>query len=203
MENQKAETQDQQLVELKVMNSTSQTDEDEDEDVNVVRYDSAQSYDYADFDCGVESINTYLHGNMERDFKNSASAPHFAVIDDEVIGYFTLASHAIEKNELKGALKSSCPYRSVSAIIIGKLGVDAFYQGNGTGKRLLGQAIRIAWESSRDVGTKLVVLHAREGTEPFYQKAGFIQGKLDPTLFIYPLKQYENKLRCIAEERKK
>ena len=203
MENQKTETQDQQVAELKVVKLGSQVDEEDESDVSIVRYDSALTYDYAGFDCDVESVNTYLHNNMARDFKSSTAKPHLAVVDDEVIGYFTLASHAIEKIELKGALKSSCPYRSVSSIIIGKLAVDKFYQGNGLGMWLLGQAIKIAWESSRDVGTKLVVLNAREGTEAFYQQAGFIQGKHDKTLFIYPLKQYEDELRRIVEDRKK
>ncbi|WP_419208247.1 GNAT family N-acetyltransferase (plasmid) [Photobacterium leiognathi subsp. mandapamensis] len=204
MENQKTKTKGQQIVDLELVKATLQIDnEDEEEDVRILRYDSELTYDYSSFNCGVDSINTYLHENMERDFKSSTAKPHLAVVDDEVIGFFTLASHAIEKIELKGALKSSCPYRSVSSIIIGKLAVDEFYQGEGMGKWLLGQAIKTAWECSRDVGTKLVVLHAREGTEAFYQQAGFIQGKHDKTLFIYPLKQYEDELRRILEERKK
>lgn len=191
MDSKEAETKIGQVVELKGSA------------VSVARYDSDVDYDYSGFDCGVDSVNNYLHVNMERGFKGSAAAPHLAVIDNEVIGYFTLASHAIEKNELRGALKASCHYRSVSAIIIGKLGIDEFYQGDGMGKWLLGKAIRIAWEHSRDVGTKLVVLNAREGTEDFYIKAGFIQGKFDRTLFIYPLKQFENKLKQLISESKK
>ena len=165
------------------------------QEAEIVRYDSHLQYDYSEFDCGVESINNYFRENLSRDFKQSLSVPYLLVIDREIIGFFTLSSHAIEKKELKGAFKSNSSYRQVSVIIIGKLAVDVKYQGQGLGKVLSGKAIGISWRSSRDVGTRAVVLHAREGTEPFYKEAGFIQGKEDLSLFIYPLKQYENALR--------
>ncbi len=98
MENQKTKTKGQQIVDLELVKATLQIDnEDEEEDVRILRYDSELTYDYSSFNCGVDSINTYLHENMERDFKSSTAKPHLAVVDDEVIGFFTLASHAIEK----------------------------------------------------------------------------------------------------------
>ena len=176
--------------------------DNQNQQVEIIKYNSNKKYDYSEFDCGVESINNYLRENLDRDFKHSLSVPYLLVMGNEIVGFFTLSSHAIEKNELKGAFKANSSYKQVSSIIIGKLAVYIKYQGQGLGKILLGNAISTSWKSSRDVGTRAVVLHAREGKESFYKEAGFIQGKKDLSLFIYPLKQYEDELlRRIAKVR--
>ncbi|CAM4022650.1 hypothetical protein VA7868_04596 [Vibrio aerogenes CECT 7868] len=76
-----------------------------------------------------------------------------------------------------------------------KIAVCKSIQGQGLGKWLLGRAIRQAFLASRDVGVYALFLQARGGREQFYLDAGMIRSRLQPNMFIYPLKQYEKGLK--------
>ncbi|MGR5463453.1 GNAT family N-acetyltransferase [Photobacterium damselae] len=164
--------------------------------VKLVRYSPKLDVNFDDFDCGVDEINKYVKTRLVREASSRLVIPYLLINEvRSLVGFFTLSSHSVEKVHLNSALKKKCPYQSFSAIMIGKLAVDIEWQGHKIGQRLISLAIHNGWLSSRDVGTLAMVLHAIEGKEGFYKKAGFMQSKYDPTLFIYPLNQYNQELK--------
>ncbi|WP_318491832.1 GNAT family N-acetyltransferase [Photobacterium leiognathi] len=167
------------------------------EKVKLVKYTPELEVNFADFDCGVDDINHYLQTRLVREAGNRLVIPYMLIAEEnnELVGFFTLSSHSVEKVHLNSATKRKVPYQSFSAIMIGKLAVDKKWQGYKFGQRLLSQAVHNGWLSSRDVGTLAMVLHSIEGKEGFYKEAGFMQSKCDPSLFIYPLRQYDNELK--------
>lgn len=170
--------------------------------VKVERFNPETNYDFSLFDCGVEVLNSYLTNSMHKESERKIAIPHLCVVDDDaeckskrVIGYFTLASSSFEKAHLTNSERRKTPYRNVPCILLSKIAVCQSVQGQGLGKWLLGRAIRQAFLASRDVGVYALFLQAREGREKFYLDTGMIQSKLQPNMFIYPLKQYENGLK--------
>ncbi|MDC5841069.1 GNAT family N-acetyltransferase [Vibrio europaeus] len=174
----------------------------QDQKVTVERFDPEANYDFSQFNCGVEVLNDYLTNSMHKESARKIAIPHLCIVEPEnksepkrVIGYFTLASSSFEKAHLTNSERRKCPYRTVPCILLSKIAVCQSAQGQGLGKWLLGRAIRQAFLASRDVGVYALFLQSREGREQFYLDAGMIQSKLQPNMFIYPLKQYENGLK--------
>lgn len=169
----------------------------QDQKVTVERFDPEAQYDFSHFNCGVEALDSYLKSSIFKEYERKLAIPHLCVIDEggeaskRVIGYFTLASSSFEKAHLSNSERRKSPYRTVPCILLSKIAVCQSVQGQGMGKWLLGRAIRQAFLSSRDVGVYALFLQAREGREQFYLDAGMIQSKLQPNMFIYPLKQFE------------
>lgn len=172
--------------------------------VRVVRFDPEAKYDFDEFDCGDCKLNGYLPQTMAKEFERRISIPHLCIIEGDndvppkVVGYFTLASSSFDKCNLTHRERRKVPYRSVPCILLSKIAVDKTMQGQGLGKWLLGKAIRQAFLSSRDVGVYALFLQAREGREEFYKECGMIQSTKDTSLFIYPLKQYEQEIKKIV-----
>lgn len=175
--------------------------------VGIERYNPETQYDFSQFDCGVDELNSFLSERMEKEFQRRVSIPHLCVVDGEgglpkrVIAYFTLASSSFDKTNLSNKERRQFHYASVPCILLSKIAVSNDFQGQGVGKWLLGRAIAQAYSSSRDVGVYAMFLHAREGREQFYKDAGMIQSVMDPQCFIYPLKQYEQTILGIVRDK--
>ena len=89
-------------------------------------------------------------------------------------GFYTLSSHSVARAGLAGGwLRRNAP-ADVPVVLLGMLGVDSRYQGNGLGRALLRDAIERSCGIAEQLGAKaLVVQPADEGLLPFYAKAGF------------------------------
>ncbi|WP_145997851.1 GNAT family N-acetyltransferase [Vibrio sp. vnigr-6D03] len=183
------------------MEGTSQT-------LEMERYDPQNNYDFSKFDCGTESFNSFLTERMNKEYERKICIPHLCFYRDEsdakvVVGYYTLGSNSFERSHLSANERKKMTYSSVPCILLSKIAICKSIQGTGCGKRLLGHAIRTAYVSSLDVAVYALFLQSRDDKLDFYKKAGMIQSKVQPNMFIYPLKQYENDLKRRAEKRLK
>lgn len=176
--------------------------------VRVERFEPEKDYDFTQFDCGQDDFNTFLHKNMRKEYERRISIPYVCFLDadtpdapDRVVGYYTLASSSFDRKHLSGCERRKLVYRSVSCILLDKLAVDQTMKGQGLGKWLFSKAIKQAFLSSRDVGVYALFLQSLEGKEEFYVKAGMIRSIAEPSLFIYPLKQYEQAFKKIILSR--
>ncbi|MBQ9004377.1 MAG: GNAT family N-acetyltransferase [Eggerthellaceae bacterium] len=89
-------------------------------------------------------------------------------------GFYTLSSHSIDRASVgAGRLKRNAP-EQVPAVLLGMLGVDARYQGQGLGSALLADAIARSLAIADSLGAKaLVVDPASEMALGFYERYGF------------------------------
>ena len=141
----------------------------------------APHHDRAAFSCGEPSLDVYIrqyaHQDMQRDL-----AKCYVLCEPggpEIIGYYTLCSHAVEPAALphERAL-SSGGYPYVPAVLIGRLAAATQYQGQGIGGLLLMDAL---WRTLPiPIGIKLIVVDAlHETAATFYEHYGFRR-------FLYP-----------------
>lgn len=128
----------------------------------------------SDFDCGIESLNTFL---KKRAFHNEMrGASRTYIITDgsyNVIGYYTLAVGSVEHKDAKRKVKQNMP-DPIPVTVLGRLAVDTSWSGKGIGKGMLREALLKTLEVSEVVGVRAMLLHAiSEEAKQFYIQFGF------------------------------
>lgn len=143
------------------------------------------------FSCGVESLDSYFHRQVSQDVRRRLAAP-FVLYDSElehVAGYYTLSASAVEPIQLPEELVRKLPhYRDFPAILIGRLAVDANYQGAGFGRRLLSNALERSLEQSYQIGAMAVIVDAKDdAARRFYERHDFERFVTDPYRLFVPM----------------
>ena len=89
-------------------------------------------------------------------------------------GFYTLSSHSVERASIGGGLLKRNAPEQVPAVLLGMLGVDARFQGQGLGSALLADAIARSLGIADSLGAKaLVVDPADDAARSFYERHGF------------------------------
>jgi GNAT superfamily N-acetyltransferase len=144
-----------------------------------------------DFTCGVEELDYYLKEKAGQEIKKNVSAVYVLRESDnyKIIGYFTLSSYSIKLKELPLTLTKRLPkYHSLPALLLGRLAVDAVYQGKGIGEYLLIDALKRSYEFSKQIGSFAVILDVKDKkVKRFYEKYGFITFSQKPMTLYLPM----------------
>ena len=148
-------------------------------------------HDRAAFHCGNESLDRYFHQQARQDLVRHVSAPHVLVDNrsGKVAGYYTLSSYQIAAGDLPPELARRFPrYPYGPATLLGRLAVDAEYQGQGLGKLLLMDAVRRSWETNAQVASMALVVDAiDDNARAFYEAFGFIRFPDHPDQLFLPM----------------
>ena len=168
----------------------------------VERY-STEFHIVSDFSCGNASLDDYIRIHQERD-ENDHTAVTFVLVDREatsspkpIIGYFTLNSFTLPRLQARRRDRDKYlgRYDPVPAVLIGRLALDARFQGRGLGNTLLLAAFMKVLRIRDEIGIAVVVVHAiDEAAAAFYQHHGFTQFRDEPFHFYYPLATLESGL---------
>ncbi len=100
----------------------------------------------------------------------------YVALDDEgdVIGYFAIAPHAVERSELPPRIARGAPSR-IPAVLLAKLARDVRFRGTGFGSELLVEALVVIVGAARQVGGRLVVVDAvDDAAVRFYEAHDFV-----------------------------
>jgi len=147
----------------------------------------SDAHDRTAFDCGKPPLDDFLKrlaGQYERrDFAAVyvATSPPANV----VLGYYSLSSGSVDLTALPEAVRKKLPRHPVPVIHLGRLAVDQSVRGQGLGRHLLVDALRVCGELSVKVAVYAVEVRAiDDGARNFYEKYGF-QPLLDDALHLY------------------
>lgn len=138
------------------------------------------SHDRVEFDCGVDSLNSYLKRQAGQDVRRKANGV-FVLIEPaapgRVLGYYTLCATAISQGDVPDAARKHIPrYPLVSATLVGRLAVALDRQRQGLGSVLLADALQRAFVSADTVGSSMVVVDAiDERAAAFYAAHAFVR----------------------------
>jgi GNAT superfamily N-acetyltransferase len=107
---------------------------------------------------------------------------------DRVVGYFSIAAAVEQRNALPSAkLRRGVPTQ-VPLLLIGRLAVDAQWQGRGLGSALLADALKRSLAASEIAGVRGVVAHAIDETAVgFYERHGFSRSPLGERVMLMPI----------------
>ncbi|MEF8982649.1 GNAT family N-acetyltransferase [Thiohalorhabdus sp.] len=113
----------------------------------------------------------------------------FVVCDGQaVVGYYTLATGAIQRAEAPGKVRRNMP-EPVPMLVLGRLSVDNRYHGKGIGRGMLRDAVLRVVGASEQVGIKAVLVHAlSEDARRFYERHGFQVSPADDMTLMVTLK---------------
>jgi GNAT superfamily N-acetyltransferase len=147
--------------------------------------------DRSRFDCGVSSLNDWLRNMANQHQKKNFSRTYVAILPEaprNVIGYYALAATSVETDAMPG---KRLP-RSVSAVLLARLAVDANYRGRGLGEHLLAHALDTVLTAARSVGVQCVVVDAVDDSAArFYRKYGFLPFTDVPRRLFLPVATIE------------
>ena len=159
----------------------------------------SRSHDRAGFSCGVEQLDRYLQAQAGQDARKHVAAP-FVLCEGEsntVLGYYTLSALSIHVGEWPANVARKLPrYPAVPATLLGRLAVDLRLRGKGAGEHLLMDALRRAFEASREVASVAVVVDAKdEKATAFYRRYDFIPFADHPNRLFLPMGTIEQLFR--------
>lgn len=143
------------------------------------------SHDVSQFECGEPALDVWLKSRALQNEESGASRTYVLRAQQEIAGYYALATGAISHAEAGGRVKRNMP-DPVPVIIIGRLAIASRFQGRGIGAALLRDALLRILQAAQIAGIRAILVHAiSEQAKRFYEKNGFISSPADPmTLMI-------------------
>ena len=128
----------------------------------------------SNFCCGVEIVDDWAHRRAHKAMSQGTAVVYACLEGGKVAGLYSLSAHSVARSDVKGGWLRRNTSEQIPAFLLGMLGVDKDYQGQGLGRSLLRDAILRAQSASREIGARaLLVDPAGEGTSRFYEQYGF------------------------------
>lgn len=139
------------------------------------RYDPT-GHEVADFACGKESLDRWLHRYASQGERRDATRT-FVATDEQgsVRGYYTLVAGQLEHTEATEVVRKGLSrHFPIPVAILARLAVDERSQGQGLGASLLNDALERICRAAQEVAVRAVVVHAiDEEAAAFYERFGF------------------------------
>jgi len=133
-----------------------------------------QGDDRARFQSGDPDLDRFFHAFAgQNQFRHHVGVTYVAVEAGTVLGYTTIAPAAIEVDHLPAALRRRLPRYPLPVLRLARLAVDSRYRGRGLGAELLRFALGLTVRMAEDYGGVGVVVDAKPGAVPFYERYGF------------------------------
>lgn len=139
------------------------------------RYDSA-GHEVADFACGEESLDRWLHRYAGQGERRDATRTFVATGEHGAVrGYYTLVAGQLEHAEATEAIRKGLSrHFPIPVAILARLAVDERSQGQGLGASLLNDAFERICRAAQEVAVRAVVVHAiDDAAADFYEHFGF------------------------------
>jgi GNAT superfamily N-acetyltransferase len=141
------------------------------------------------FDCGVESLNTWLTRRAWANQVSGASRTYVVTAAGRVVGYYCLASGALALQEAPGSVRRNRP-DPIPMAVLGRLAVDRAWQGSGLGVALLRDAFERTRTASTLLGIRGLLVHAlSEEASAFYVRHGFVPSLTRSMTLVLSLKR--------------
>ena len=130
------------------------------------------------FDCGEAEVTRFLREkalqDQERDLSRTMVLVNDLAAPVRIIGYHTLVMSQVRQEEIpqdKPLIK-----RAIPVILLGQIGIDGAFQGQGYGDLLLTDAQARVDEISNKIGIRAFMLDARsERLAQWYESRDFIR----------------------------
>jgi ribosomal protein S18 acetylase RimI-like enzyme len=161
--------------------------------------------DLSFFDCGTIELNQFLKQYAkENQFRHYIGTTYVAVVDDTIIGYFSISAGSIRIENFSSELSKKLPKYPLPVLRLTRLGIDIRYQNIGIGKQLLKFALRLTVKQKEQFACFALVVDAKTQSVGFYESFGFesvdaVSGTLDIRPYAQSMflatKVIENSLR--------
>lgn len=142
----------------------------------------------ADFDSGEPSLDHYLRSRALANHVEGASRCFVTCREGRVVGFYALASAAVERAATPGRVRRNMP-DPVPVILLSRLAIDAEHQGKNLGAQLLRDAITRAVAAAEIIGVRALLVHAlHDQARAFYAHFDFEPSPTDPLHLLLLIK---------------
>ena len=142
------------------------------------------AHDLTTFASGEPTLDHWLKTHALRNEGRGASRTYVVCQDDQVIGYYSLATGSICSELAPGRIRRNMP-NPIPVMLLGRLAVDLTWQGHGIGKALLRDAVLRTANVAQMVGVKALMVHAlSESARRFYDAHGFAPSPTHPRTLL-------------------
>ncbi len=149
-----------------------------------------KAVDTASFRCGQAPLDEYIERYASQDVRRNVARVFIATPELDprrLAGYFTLSAGSVGCSDLPESLAKKLPRYPVPVALIGRLAVDAAFQGKGLGSILLVDACRKVAHASRTLVVAGLVVDAKDAAAAaFYRHFGFLPLPGQPARLVLP-----------------
>lgn len=139
------------------------------------------------FDCGILTLNDWLVRRARRNELEGASRTYVLCVVNQVVGYYCLAAGSICCLDVPSRVKRNMP-NPLPVMVIGRLGIDKKWQGQGLGRALLRDAVLRTLNAAEVAGIRAILVHAlSEEAKRFYKSCGFMESPTNPMTLVVTL----------------
>lgn len=147
----------------------------------------ASHHRIAAFTSGVASLDEWLQRRALQNQASGASRTFVVCADQEVIGYYALASSAVAPAAAPGRFRRNMP-DPIPVVVLGRLAVARSHQSQGLGRALFQDAARRTIYAAEAIGIRGLLVHAlSEEARTFYLRLGLAESPLDPMILMVTL----------------
>ncbi|MCR5858282.1 GNAT family N-acetyltransferase [Mesorhizobium sp. J428] len=133
------------------------------------------------FDCGEEALNRFLIRFALGNQQASASQTYLGLVDDVVIGFYTLVVGEVAYIDAPERLTKGLARHPVPIMLLARLAVHRGWQGRGIGAGLLRDAVLRTLQAADIAGIRALAVHAKDdAARSFYRRFDFVESPSDP-----------------------
>jgi GNAT superfamily N-acetyltransferase len=155
-----------------------------------------RGHDLDAFDCGREALNRFLIRYAFQNQQAGASQTYVALVDDEIVGYYTLVVGQVEFSDAPERMTKGLARHPVTIMLLARLAIATPWQGKGLGSGLLKDAMLRTLQAADIAGIRAFVVHAKDDTaKSFYERFDFVPSPSDPYHLLRLLKDVRAALK--------
>jgi GNAT superfamily N-acetyltransferase len=139
------------------------------------------------FNSGVPSLDDWLRRRARANQVSGASRSFVICAGDVVVGYYALASGAVNAAAAPSRFRRNMP-EPVPVAVLGRLAVDRGSHGQGIGRALFRDSALRVMQAAEAIGIRGMLVHAiSDEAKAFYLALGLAESPLEPMTLIVTL----------------
>lgn len=157
-------------------------------------------HDIAGFDCGKPSLNAWLQNHALTNQVKGFTVVIVVHDDGRVVGFYGLAPTAVEPLLAPRNVRTGRSPNLLPCLLLGQLGIDLAYQGQGLGTALAAHALARAVMGARLTGGRALLVNAVDDeAQAAWRRRGFLPSSSDPYRLFRSMQDIEASLRAARE----
>lgn len=146
------------------------------------------------FQSGNNTLDEWLRRRARSNQVSGASRTYVVAEGSRVVGYYCLASGALDLADAPGSVRRNMP-DPIPMAVLGRLAIDHDWQGKGLGAALLQDAVLRTAQAASIMGIRGLLVHAiSDEAKAFYEHYGFQCSPNHPMTLVLSLKQSSSNL---------
>lgn len=147
-----------------------------------------EAHDVDLFQSGNASLDEWLRRRARSNQVSGASRTYVVAEGQRVVGYYCLASGALDLADAPGSVRRNMP-DPIPMAVLGRLAIDSDWQGKGLGAALLQDAVLRTSQAASIMGIRGLLVHAiSDEAKAFYEHYGFQCSPNHPMTLVLSLK---------------